>query len=160
MSLLASPYRKPVNVGTVRPCLAANRSALNTRSVPQIYRTVGLEGPFRGHLVQPRCGEQGHLQLPTSTRLLPGVGHLPPLWVTWASVAPPSLPNNFFLRSLLNLSSSSLKSSPLELIHWNFRLCFRRKLQRYSGRKQLLSVFFFKLLKTNKLLSFHAYHVS
>ena len=29
----------------------------------QILECFGLEGSFRGHVVQPRCSEKGHLQL-------------------------------------------------------------------------------------------------
>ena len=29
----------------------------------RIIECLGLEGTFRGHLVQPLCSEQGHLQL-------------------------------------------------------------------------------------------------
>jgi len=33
-----------------------------SKSTPQITECSGLEGTFRGHLVIPTCGKQGHLQ--------------------------------------------------------------------------------------------------
>ena len=57
----------------------------------------GLEGTFKGHLVQPTCNEQGCLQLDKVAQrksclmwpwMFPGMGHLPPLWATCSSVLP------------------------------------------------------------------------
>lgn len=68
--------------------------------VSQNHRTIGLfglKGPSKGHLLQPPCSEQGHLQ---QTRLLRVSSNLPlnisrdgypsPLWTTCSSVSLPS----------------------------------------------------------------------
>jgi len=58
-----------------------------------------LKETFKAHLVQARCDEQGHLsvdqvaQSPVQPdpRMVPGMGHLPPLWETCPGVSRPSL---------------------------------------------------------------------
>ena len=60
-----------------------------------ITEHFGLEGIFRGHLAQPPCSEQGHLQLdqvaqgPTWPWMFPGMGPPLLLWAICSSVSPP-----------------------------------------------------------------------
>ncbi|KAK4807110.1 hypothetical protein QYF61_018451 [Mycteria americana] len=82
----------------------------------------GLEGNFKGHLVQPPCNEQGHLQLDQVAQSPDKLT----LTVSRDGASTTSLGNlfqcfttlivkNFFLISSLNLPSFSLKPLPLVL---------------------------------------------
>ncbi|KAK4823100.1 hypothetical protein QYF61_025838 [Mycteria americana] len=86
-----------------------------------IIEWFGLEGTFKGHLVQPRCNEQGHLQLDQVAQsplqpdlMFPGMGHLQPPWATCLCSTIPIV-IHFFLTSSLNPPSFSLKPLPLVL---------------------------------------------
>ena len=111
--------------------------------IQHITEWFGLEGTFKGHLVQPPFNEQGHLQLeqvsPTWPWMFPGMGHLPPLWATCASVSPPPifLVKNFFLIFSLNLLSSSLKPLPLVLrASWALSCHFSSYMKQRSWRRE------------------------
>ena len=64
----------------------------------KIIEYFGLEGTFKGRLVQPPLQWVGTSSTrsgcseprPTWPWMFPGMGHLPPLWATWSSVSPPS----------------------------------------------------------------------
>jgi len=45
----------------------------------RIIECFGLEGTFKGHLIQPLCNEQGHLQLDqvAQSPIQPGLGSCP-----------------------------------------------------------------------------------
>lgn len=60
-----------------------------------IMESLQLQGIFKGHLVQPPCNEQGHLQLDQVSQsnqgpwMLSGRGYLPPLWHNCSCVSVP-----------------------------------------------------------------------
>jgi len=65
----------------------------------RIIEWFELEGTLKGHLAQPPCNEQGHLQLhqephPAWPWVSPRTGHLPSLWAACTSTSPPLLLKN------------------------------------------------------------------
>jgi len=85
-------------------------------TISQNHRTIewfGLEGTFKGHLVQLPCNEQGYLQLDQVAQSdLACFQEWQNLFQCFTTL----IVENFFLISSINLLSFSLKPLPLLLL--------------------------------------------
>jgi len=86
----------------------------------RIIEYMGMEGTFKGPLVEPLCNEQGHLQLvevvQSLSNLISNVSRVGASTTSLGNLIQCFTTlnvNNFFLISSLNLLSFSLQTSPL-----------------------------------------------